>query len=67
MNNNFDKWLDDLIEKENIDLMNIYIIKKDGKKYEVMIKQIIDCLKLLNNEEKGTNKKYIRNSIRRKR
>ena len=31
MNNNFDKWLDDLIEKENIDLMNIYIIKKDGK------------------------------------
>ena len=47
MNNNFDKWLDDLIEKENIDLMNIYIIKKDGKKYEVMIKQIIDCLKLL--------------------
>ena len=32
MNNNFDKWLDDLIEKENIDLMNIYIIEKDGKK-----------------------------------
>lgn len=31
MNNNFDKWLDDLIEKENIDLMNIYIIKKMEK------------------------------------
>ena len=41
-----------ILDQENIDLMNIYIIKKDGKKYEVMIKQIIDCLKLLNNEEK---------------
>lgn len=52
MNNNFDKWLDNLVKKQNIDIMEVYVIKKDGKSYEVMIKQILDCLKLLNNEEK---------------
>ncbi len=39
MDNNFDKWLDNLI-------------KKDGKIHKIMIKQIVDCLKLLSDTEK---------------
>ena len=39
--------------KENdIDILETYIIKKDGKSHYLTIKQIMDCLKLLSEEEK---------------
>ena len=44
--NNFDKWLDKLVKERNIDVLEVYTIKKDGKSYELTIKQILECLKL---------------------
>ena len=63
MKNNFDKWLDNLIKKQNIDILDTYIITKDGKSREVTLKQILDCLKLLNDEEKIQTQKTLENVI----
>ena len=63
MKNNFDKWLDNLIKKQDIDILDTYIITKDGKSREVTLKQILDCLKLLNDEEKIQTQKTLENVI----
>lgn len=63
MKNNFDKWLDNLIKKQKINILDTYIITKDGKSREVTLEQILDCLKLLNDEEKIQTQKTIENVI----
>ena len=63
MKSNFDKWLDNLIKKQKIDILDTYIITKDGKSREVTLKQILDCLKLLNDEEKIQTQKTLENVI----
>lgn len=50
--NNFNEWLDNLVKENNIDILETYIIKQDGKSHYLTIKQIMDCLKLLSEEEK---------------
>ena len=64
MKNNFDKWLDNLIEKQELDILDTYIITKDGKSREVTLKQILDCLKLLNDEEKVQTQKMLEKVIK---
>lgn len=64
MKNNFDKWLDNLIKKQEIDILDTYIITKDGKSREVTLKQILDCLKLLNDEEKVQTQKMLEKVIK---
>lgn len=64
MKNNFDKWLDSLVKKQKLDILNTYIITKDGKSQEVTLKQILDCLKLLNDEEKVQTKRTLENVIK---
>ncbi len=49
---NFNEWLDNLVKENDIDILETYIIKKDGKSHYLTIKQIMDCLKLLSEEEK---------------
>lgn len=50
--NNFNEWLDNLVKENNIDILETYIIKQDGKSNYLTIKQIMDCLKLLSKKEK---------------
>lgn len=50
--NNFNEWLDNLVKENNIDILETYIIKQDGKSHYLTIKQIMDCLKLLSEKEK---------------
>lgn len=64
MKSNFDKWLDNLIKKQKIDILDTYIITKDGKSREVTLKQILECLKLLNDEEKIQTKRTLENVIK---
>ena len=64
MKNNFDKWLDNLVKKQKLDILYTYIITKDGKSREVTLKQILDCLKLLNDEEKIQTKRTLENIIK---
>ena len=47
---NFNEWLDNLVKENDIDILETYIIKKDGKSHYLTIKQIMDCLKLLSEE-----------------
>lgn len=54
--NNFNEWLEELVRKNNIDISETYIIKQDGKNHYLTIKQIMDCLNLLNEEEKENTK-----------
>lgn len=64
MKNNFDKWLNNLVKKQKLDILDTYIITKDGKSREVTLKQILDCLKLLNDEEKVQTQRTLENVIK---
>lgn len=64
MKNNFDKWLDNLVKKQKLDILDTYVITKDGKSREVTLKQILDCLKLLNDEEKVQTQRTLENVIK---
>ena len=54
--NSFNEWLDNLVKENNIDILENYIVKQDGKSHCLTIKQIMDCLKLLSEEEKVNTK-----------
>ncbi len=56
---NFNEWLDNLVKENDIDILETYIIKKDGKSHYLTIKQIMDCLKLLSEEEKINTKNML--------
>lgn len=64
--NNFDKWLDKLVKERKIDVLEVYTIKKDGKSYELTIKQILECLKLLEKEEQRNIKRMLEEVIEEK-
>ncbi len=64
MKNNFDKWLNNLVKKQKLDILDTYIITKDGKSREVTLKQILGCLKLLNDEEKVQTQRTLENVIK---
>lgn len=61
--NNFNKWLDKLVKESNIDVFEVYTIKKDGKSYDLTIKQILECLKLLKKEEQINIKRMLEEVI----
>lgn len=64
MKNNFDKWIDSLVKKQKLDILGTYIITKGNKSREVTLKQILDCLKLLNDEEKVQTQRTLENVIK---
>lgn len=56
LKNSFNEWLEELVRKNDIDILETYIIKQDGKSHYLTIKQIMDCLNLLSEEEKANTK-----------
>lgn len=64
MRDNFDRWLDNLVKNQKLDVLDTYKITKNDQIYEITLKQILDCLKLLNIEEKIQIRKTLENIIK---
>lgn len=60
---NFNEWLDNLVKENDIDILETYDIKKDEKSYCLEIKQVIECLKLLNKEEQTNIKNTMKDIL----
>lgn len=55
----FSKWLENYIEKNNIDKQEIFKIQRDGKIYCLKVQDIMECIKLVDDKEKSEIRKML--------
>ena len=51
MQKKFSKWIEEFIKQNNIDITDVLELEKNGKKHYFTIEQIIEGIKLINENE----------------
>lgn len=64
--NDFKKWIDDFIVKNNIDRFQTFEITTNGRKHIYTIENVIDYIKMISAEEQESIKRMLETIVNRK-
>lgn len=58
-NKEFSEWLENYIKKNNVDKQETFKVQRDGKTYCLKIKDVMECIKLVDVKEQSEIKKML--------